>query len=166
MHVFRQGLLSDGVCLLQGVDPGIASADTLFPHHCSVQCNYLHRIPPATAILPNSATDIFGREKHADYKDDMGGTGSFSRQNRTLYIGKVREEATRDETNAVVRRHFGEWGDIERGGHLSFVGSVELILFADVPPPPLAAQSTSWRLGASPLSRTSTSTRPSLQRRP
>lgn len=48
-----------------------------------VQCNYLHRIPPPNAILPNSATDIFGREKHADYKDDMGGTGSFSRQNRT-----------------------------------------------------------------------------------
>jgi hypothetical protein len=34
-------------------------------------------------ILPDTALDCFGREKHADYRDDMGGVGSFGRQNRT-----------------------------------------------------------------------------------
>lgn len=79
----------------------------------------------------------------------MGGTGSFSRQNRTLYIGKVREEATRDETNAVVRRHFGEWGDIERSQSGSQAS--HSFLMTDVAFDSLYLQSTSWRPEASPL---------------
>jgi RNA recognition motif-containing protein len=55
--------------------------------------------------------DCFGRDKHADYRDDMGGVGSFMRQNLTLYIGRIH---VTDDIEEVVARHFSEWGDIER----------------------------------------------------
>ncbi|KAJ9117394.1 hypothetical protein QFC24_006490 [Naganishia onofrii] len=76
------------------------------------ECKYLHRLPLPTHVLPDTALDCFGREKHADYRDDMGGVGSFGRQNRTLYVGKMREGATKADTEEIVRRHFGEWGEI------------------------------------------------------
>jgi hypothetical protein len=44
----------------------------------------------------------------------MGGVGSFNRQNRTLYVGRVRETGNAHETEEVTRRHFGEWGEIEK----------------------------------------------------
>ncbi|TNY21386.1 Pre-mRNA-splicing factor CWC2 [Rhodotorula diobovata] len=76
-----------------------------------VECTYLHRLPPAQHVLPDASLDVFGREKHSGYRDDMGGVGSFNRQNRTLYIGRLRE--TRD-TAEVVEEHFAEFGEIER----------------------------------------------------
>ena len=36
----------------------------------------------------NPNVDVFGREKHSDYKEDMSGVGSFMRVNRTLYVGR------------------------------------------------------------------------------
>ncbi|EEB90925.1 hypothetical protein MPER_10803, partial [Moniliophthora perniciosa FA553] len=58
--------------------------------------------------------DCFARDKFADYRDDMGGVGSFNRQNRTLYVGRIKETGTGLETEEVARRHFKEWGEIER----------------------------------------------------
>ncbi|KNZ72161.1 Pre-mRNA-splicing factor CWC2 [Termitomyces sp. J132] len=58
--------------------------------------------------------DCFARDKFADYRDDMGGVGSFNRQNRTLYVGRIKETGTGLETEEVVRRHFKEFGEIER----------------------------------------------------
>lgn len=55
--------------------------------------------------------DCFGRDKHADYRDDMGGVGSFMRQNLTLYVGKIH---VTDDIEEVVARHFSEWGEVER----------------------------------------------------
>lgn len=55
--------------------------------------------------------DCFGRDKHADYRDDMGGVGSFMRQNLTLYVGRIH---VTDDIEEVVSRHFSEWGEIER----------------------------------------------------
>lgn len=75
------------------------------------ECSYLHRLPPPAHVLPDASLDVFGREKHSGYRDDMGGVGSFNRQNRTLYIGRIRE--TRD-TAEVVEDHFSEFGEIER----------------------------------------------------
>ncbi|KAM0788215.1 hypothetical protein ACM66B_001372 [Microbotryomycetes sp. NB124-2] len=75
------------------------------------ECSFLHRLPPRAHELPDSSRDVFGREKHSQYRDDMGGVGSFSRQNRTLYVGRITE--TRD-TADVVERHFEEFGEIER----------------------------------------------------
>lgn len=81
--------------------------------HCSngSQCNFFHRIPTEEDDLKNDvAHDIFGRERHKTYRDDMGGVGSFMKENRTLHIsglqrGKVNEE--------VVTKHFAEWGQLE-----------------------------------------------------
>lgn len=73
-------------------------------------CDYLHRLPDLTDIFPQHI-DCFGRDKFADYRDDMGGVGSFLRQTRTLYIGRINGTENTEET---VSRHFQEWGDIER----------------------------------------------------
>ena len=75
-----------------------------------VDCEYLHRLPAVTDIFPSNV-DCFGRDKHSDYRDDMGGVGSFQRQNRTLYIGRIH---VTDDIEEIVSRHFQEWGQIER----------------------------------------------------
>lgn len=75
-----------------------------------VDCEYLHRLPTVTDIFPSNI-DCFGRDKHSDYRDDMGGVGSFQRQNRTLYVGRIH---VTDDIEEIVARHFQEWGQIER----------------------------------------------------
>jgi hypothetical protein len=74
------------------------------------ECEYLHRLPGIHDHF-NPNIDCFGRDKHSDYRDDMGGTGSFMRQNRTLYIGRIH---VTDDIEEIVARHFAEWGDVER----------------------------------------------------
>ncbi|SPO23699.1 related to CWC2 - involved in mRNA splicing [Ustilago trichophora] len=134
------------------------------PH--GVDCNFLHRLPRANDF-PSQGRDCFGREKLGNYKDDMSGTGSLSKINRTLYVGRIHEEhgvsspttsnsawrdggktlkggrsvndvknknaprpkqdpktyrpqhnsvrpETDNATERVVRRHFSEWGEIDR----------------------------------------------------
>lgn len=78
------------------------------------ECQYLHRLPPPAEELPETSKDCFGRDKFSDYRDDMGGVGSFLKQNRTIYIGRIKESGPGHETEEVVRRHFKEWGEIER----------------------------------------------------
>src|SRR5271154_3129246 len=75
------------------------------------ECEYLHCLPDPESTLPDSAKDCFARDKFADYRDDMGGVGSFNRQNRTLYIGRVH---VTDDIEEIAARHFMEWGEIER----------------------------------------------------
>ncbi|CAI4037704.1 hypothetical protein SMKI_04G0340 [Saccharomyces mikatae IFO 1815] len=57
------------------------------------KCQYLHHIPNEDDVdklaLRTEVLDCFGREKFADYREDMGGVGSFRRKNRTLYIGGI-----------------------------------------------------------------------------
>ena len=78
------------------------------------ECEYLHTLPTNTTLLPDNSKDCFAREKFSDYRDDMGGVGTFTRQNRTLYVGRVKEIGTGEETEETVRRHFKEWGEIEK----------------------------------------------------
>jgi len=73
-------------------------------------CQYLHRLPGLHDIF-NPNLDCFGRDKFADYRDDMGGVGSFMRQNRTLYIGRIH---VTDDIEEIVARHFQEWGQVDR----------------------------------------------------
>lgn len=47
----------------------------------------------------------------AGFLTEQGGVGSFLRQNRTLYIGRIK--TTRDIDN-IVERHFEEFGEIEK----------------------------------------------------
>lgn len=73
-------------------------------------CQYLHRLPqPTDMYAPN--VDCFGRDKHADYRDDMGGVGSFLRQNHTLYIGRI---TTTEDIEEAVATAFCQWGEVER----------------------------------------------------
>ncbi|KAH8898499.1 RNA recognition domain-containing protein [Thozetella sp. PMI_491] len=73
-------------------------------------CPYLHRLPGIHDMFsPN--VDCFGRDKFSDYRDDMGGTGSFMRVNRTIYIGRIH---VTDDIEEIVARHFSEFGPVER----------------------------------------------------
>ncbi|KAK5104848.1 Pre-mRNA-splicing factor [Meristemomyces frigidus] len=81
-------------------------------------CEYLHRLPnnrlgkeSGLGDIYPSNVDCFGRDKFSDYRDDMGGVGSFMRVNRTLYIGRIHVS---DDIEEVVARHFQEWGQVER----------------------------------------------------
>ncbi|RDB26024.1 Pre-mRNA-splicing factor CWC2 [Hypsizygus marmoreus] len=106
-------------------DSGLTRANTTGMRYCCLffargccpygwECEYLHMLPDPSNALPDSSKDCFARDKFADYRDDMGGVGSFNRQNRTLYVGRIKETGTGLETEEVVRRHFKEWGEIER----------------------------------------------------
>ena len=74
------------------------------------ECEYLHRLPTLHDHF-NPNVDCFGRDKFSDYRDDMGGVGSFLRQNRTLYVGRCH---VTDDIEEIVARHFAEWGEVER----------------------------------------------------
>jgi hypothetical protein len=74
------------------------------------ECEYLHRLPTLHDLF-NPNVDCFGRDKFSDYRDDMGGVGSFTRQNRTLYVGRIH---VTDDIEEVVARHFAEWGQVDR----------------------------------------------------
>ncbi|CAG7961267.1 unnamed protein product [Penicillium salamii] len=74
------------------------------------QCQYLHRLPTIHDMF-NPNVDVFGREKHSDYKEDMSGVGSFMRVNRTLYVGRCH---VTDDIEEVISRHFQEFGQIDR----------------------------------------------------
>ena len=44
----------------------------------------------------------------------MGGNGSFSRNNRTLYIGNLAQlHPTQAENESMLRRHFEAFGELE-----------------------------------------------------
>ncbi|KAK4159030.1 Pre-mRNA-splicing factor CWC2 [Cladorrhinum sp. PSN259] len=73
-------------------------------------CDYRHALPGPYDIPPQNQ-DCFGRDRFSDYRDDMGGVGSFSRQNRTIYVGRIHVS---DDVEEIVARHFAEWGTIER----------------------------------------------------
>ncbi|KAI1754482.1 RNA recognition domain-containing protein [Xylaria castorea] len=73
-------------------------------------CEYLHRLPTVHDLF-NPNVDCFGRDKHSDYRDDMGGVGSFMRTNRTVYVGRIH---VTDDIEEIVSRHFAEWGQVER----------------------------------------------------
>lgn len=107
-------------------DSGFTRADPAGVKYCCLffargccpygyECNYLHRLPVEGQELPDSSKDCFAREKFSDYRDDMGGVGSFSRQNRTLYVGRIKETGNAADSEEVVRQHFGEFGKIIHG---------------------------------------------------
>mmetsp|Transcript_12019 Transcript_12019/g.20073 ORF Transcript_12019/g.20073 Transcript_12019/m.20073 type:complete len:500 (+) Transcript_12019:97-1596(+) len=79
------------------------------------KCNFRHQIPTAMDERKLTVThDVFGRERHAADKNDMGGNGSFSRNNRTLYIGNLNMlYPTQAENEAMLRRHFEAFGELE-----------------------------------------------------
>ncbi|WWC71836.1 pre-mRNA-splicing factor CWC2 [Kwoniella pini CBS 10737] len=116
--------LSQTRCIITR-DAGYTRADATGNKYCCLffargccpyghECNFLHRLPLPSHQLPDNSRDCFGREKHGDYRDDMGGVGSFNRVNRTLYIGKIQETPDKKQAEETLLRHFGEWGEIMR----------------------------------------------------
>ena len=63
--------------------------------HQGADCRFLHRIPFADDLAKlSTATDIFGRERHATNRSDMSGVGTWSKDQRTMYVGKLAESVT------------------------------------------------------------------------
>ncbi|KAJ1566455.1 Pre-mRNA-splicing factor, partial [Cladochytrium tenue] len=71
-------------------------------------CSYWHRIPLEIDRIPMTQ-DVFGRDRFRDDRDDMGGVGSFEKDNKTLYIGQLGLSGNVDG----IYKHFIEWGEIE-----------------------------------------------------
>ncbi|PRP78101.1 pre-mRNA-splicing factor cwc2 [Planoprotostelium fungivorum] len=81
--------------------------------HCTEgpECQYYHRIPlEEDEIRLDMLHDVFGRDRHRSYRDDMGGVGSFNKNNTTLYISGLKREGTTEE---LVMKHFSEFGKVE-----------------------------------------------------
>jgi hypothetical protein len=78
--------------------------------HNGPECRFLHRIPFAKDMAKlSTAHDIFGRERHATNRADMSGVGTWSRDQRTLYVGKLSPRTS----DGNLRRCFSEFGSIE-----------------------------------------------------
>jgi hypothetical protein len=74
-------------------------------------CSFHHRLPTyEDEARMDLAHDVFGRERFSTDREDMGGVGNFSRENRTLYIGCIKVTGNTEE---IVKKHFEEWGPIE-----------------------------------------------------
>ena len=88
-------------------------------------CQFIHRVPlAADEGRADVMHDVFGRERHAAHRDDMGGVGSFQKNSRTLYVGQLKATPYEDDAGSgdsggaralkkVVERHFGEFGEVE-----------------------------------------------------
>ena len=81
------------------------------------ECSYRHTIPSILddATLP-TMKDVFGRDRHATDKEDMGGAGNFMTNSRTVYVGGLRAAAAGEEARALesaLWAQFGEWGEVE-----------------------------------------------------
>jgi len=77
-------------------------------------CDFVHRLPGENDIAQlNTFQDVFGRERQRGDKDDMGGSGSFLRDNRTLYVGGLKSVHT-IKIEEILRENFSEWGPIEK----------------------------------------------------
>ncbi|CAM9164264.1 unnamed protein product [Phaeothamnion confervicola] len=80
------------------------------------ECQYFHRTPlPTDDATLDQFRDCFGRERHRDQRDDMGGIGSFNDPCRTLYVGGLNRTKYQgpEALEAALWRRFGEWGEVE-----------------------------------------------------
>ncbi|KAH8081611.1 RNA binding-protein [Aureococcus anophagefferens] len=59
--------------------------------------------------------DVFGRERHKDFRDDMTGVGALMKPCRTLYVGSLLKAEYADPLalEEALWRNFGEWGEVE-----------------------------------------------------
>jgi len=80
-------------------------------------CLFYHRVPTEEdeKKLENTK-DIFGRDRFAKDRDDMGGVGTFNRENRTLYInGIVKPQGqTWQDVYDLYYREFSKFGPIQK----------------------------------------------------
>ncbi|ELP93139.1 pre-mRNA-splicing factor CWC2, putative [Entamoeba invadens IP1] len=78
------------------------------------ECVYKHQLPQQEdENRLGATTDIFGRERHLTDREDMGGIGKFSKENRTLYVTGFKGNLPPQQIEEILRRHFAEWGELE-----------------------------------------------------
>jgi hypothetical protein len=84
------------------------------------QCGFFHRVPvyaDVGRLEKDALHDLFGRDRHAEHRDDMQGVGSFNNPSRTLYVGKLQRTPYAEEPKkleAALQRHFEEFGEVEQ----------------------------------------------------
>mmetsp|Transcript_1180 Transcript_1180/g.3517 ORF Transcript_1180/g.3517 Transcript_1180/m.3517 type:complete len:563 (-) Transcript_1180:23-1711(-) len=81
-------------------------------------CRYFHRLPVREDLdrfAKDEMRDVFGRERHKDFRDDMTGVGALMKPCRTLYVGSLlkSEYADPKALEEALWRNFGEWGEVE-----------------------------------------------------
>lgn len=86
--------------------------------HSGSNCTYHHHVPTKQdSDALDVVHDIFGREKHASHRDDMGGVGSFNSDCLTLFVGDLcfdRSTANPVQTlDEEIRQKFGLWGPVD-----------------------------------------------------
>ena len=113
-------ILDAGITLGDRVDADKAAVCYHFARGCCTSgssCEYLHRLPTAfDDAKTHMMLDIFGRPKHHTERDDNGGTGSYMRIGRTLYMyfgGAVNPNWGATKVHEEITKQFGEWGPIE-----------------------------------------------------
>ena len=82
-------------------------------------CRYFHRIPNHDDCEQESDNlkDVFGRTRHASFKDDHTGVGCFNKECKTLFLQGIAlptdvPEPTKEMT-AKLYGIFSVWGEIE-----------------------------------------------------
>mmetsp|Transcript_3255 Transcript_3255/g.11832 ORF Transcript_3255/g.11832 Transcript_3255/m.11832 type:complete len:343 (-) Transcript_3255:268-1296(-) len=79
------------------------------------ECTYLHRKPTRWDQARLDLThDIFGRERHREDRDDMGGVGCMHKPNKTVYV-HFGGAATYgyEKLQQMIRKTFAQYGTIE-----------------------------------------------------
>lgn len=77
-------------------------------------CCYRHCAPTMEdETQTDSPHDVFGRDRHASFRDDMGGTGTWNKDCKTLYVGRICCTPPEPQIVDTLIRHFGEFGVLE-----------------------------------------------------
>ena len=77
-------------------------------------CTFRHCAPTEEdESQADSSHDVFGRNRHASFREDMGGTGSWDKECKTLYVGRICATPPEAQMTETVTRHFGEFGPID-----------------------------------------------------
>ena len=88
-----------------------------FARGCCVygkECSYRHCAPTEEDETQMDAPrDCFGRDRHGSFRDDMGGTGTWNKECKTLYIGRLCATPPEERIVETLARHFGEFGLID-----------------------------------------------------
>lgn len=114
------------------LDAGYTAADThpgnseayfcaFFAKGCCTKgsdCRYKHRVPTLQdECMLEWSRDVFGRERHRDHRDDMGGAGSFNHECKTLFVGGLQVDPLEEDGIQGLEKFlweaFGVWGDVQ-----------------------------------------------------
>ena len=77
-------------------------------------CTYRHCAPTEEDESQVDAPhDVFGRTRHGSFRGDMGGTGTWNKECKTIYVGRICGKRSEPDMTGIVARHFGEFGQMD-----------------------------------------------------